>query len=48
VFDFLKRSSIIGYDAGAVRATGQHATALATAEGLDAHRLSVQVRRDEP
>jgi histidinol dehydrogenase len=45
VFDFLKRSSLIGYSEEALQATGHHAEVLASAETLEAHRRSVAVRR---
>lgn len=45
VFDFIKRTSLIGYSEEATRATGQHAEILASAETLDAHRRSVAIRR---
>ncbi|MCF4165567.1 histidinol dehydrogenase [Zavarzinia compransoris] len=44
VFDFLKRTTLVGCDADAVRAIGPAAVTLARAEGLDAHALSVAVR----
>ena len=46
VFDFLKRSSIIGASPAALRATGPDAVILARAEGLDAHALSISLRLD--
>ena len=48
VFDFLKRSSIIGASPAALRDTGPDAVTLARAEGLDAHALSVSIRLGEP
>ncbi len=42
--DFMKRSSLLGADAGALAELGPAAIALAEAEGLDAHALSVAVR----
>lgn len=45
VFDFLKRSSIMGCDALSLGKLGQYAEVLAVTEGLDAHALSVTVRR---
>ncbi len=44
VLDFLKRTSIIGCDAEALARVGPAAMALARAEGLDAHALSVAIR----
>ncbi|MCZ6603638.1 MAG: histidinol dehydrogenase [Alphaproteobacteria bacterium] len=44
VFDFLKRSSIIRYSAEGLAKSGPSAVALAEAEGLDAHALSVTLR----
>lgn len=44
VLDFLRRSSVIGCDPAALAAVGPAASTLAGAEGLDAHRLSVDVR----
>jgi histidinol dehydrogenase len=48
VFDFLKRSSIIGASPAALRDTGPDAVTLARAEGLDAHALSISIRLGEP
>ncbi len=48
VLDFLKRTSIIGCDPGALRRVGGAAATLATEEGLDAHALSVSIRLGEP
>ncbi|MCC7049106.1 MAG: histidinol dehydrogenase [Alphaproteobacteria bacterium] len=44
VLDFMKRSSIVACDAAATRAIGPAAVALAAAEGLDAHAISVALR----
>lgn len=44
VHDFLKRTSIVGCDAGALARIGPAAVALAGSEGLDAHALSVTLR----
>jgi histidinol dehydrogenase len=44
VLDFMKRSSIVACDPASVRAIGPAAVALAAAEGLDAHALSVALR----
>jgi histidinol dehydrogenase len=44
VFDFLKRTSIIGCDAKSLAAIGPAAVTLAEAEGLSAHALSVSLR----
>jgi histidinol dehydrogenase len=44
VLDFLKRTSLIACDAAGLAALGPAAMALARAEGLDAHALSLAVR----
>lgn len=44
VLDFMKRTSIVKLDQGALEALGPAAMALASAEGLDAHRRSVEIR----
>ncbi len=44
VLDFMKRTSLIGCDAKGLAAIGPAAVALAEAEGLDAHALSVSIR----
>jgi histidinol dehydrogenase len=44
VFDFLKRSTIVGCDADSLGALAPAAIRLATAEGLDAHALSLSIR----
>ena len=44
VYDFVKRSSLIGGDAGTLARIGPAAERLARAEGLDAHALSVSIR----
>ena len=44
--DFMKRTSLIGGDAKSLRAIGPAALALAKAEGLDAHALSLSIRLD--
>ena len=44
VLDFMKRSSILKCDPGALRAIGPAAVALGRAEGLEAHARSVAVR----
>ena len=46
VLDFLKRTSLIGCDAGALAAIGPAAVILADAEGLHAHARSVRLRLD--
>ncbi len=46
VLDFLKRTSLIGCDAGALAAIGPAAVTLADAEGLHAHARSVRLRLD--
>ena len=40
----MKRTSTVKGDAAALRAVGPDAVTLATAEGLDAHALSVSIR----
>jgi histidinol dehydrogenase len=44
VADFVKRTSIIEYDAAALEAQTEHITALTAVEGLDAHGRSVTIR----
>ncbi|GAA0598428.1 histidinol dehydrogenase [Caenispirillum bisanense] len=44
VVDFMKRTSLLGCDAGALAAIGPAAVKLAEAEGLQAHGLSVALR----
>ena len=44
VADFVKRTSIIEYDASALAAQTDHITALTAVEGLDAHGRSVTIR----
>ncbi|CAA7622733.1 histidinol dehydrogenase [Magnetospirillum sp. UT-4] len=44
VHDFMKRTTLIGCDAESLRAVGPAALALAEAEGLGAHGLSVALR----
>ncbi len=44
VLDFLKRTSLIGCDADALKAIGGDAGTMARAEGLEAHALSVEAR----
>lgn len=46
VLDFMKRTTMVGCDDAALRAIGPAAVTLATAEGLDAHALSVAIRLD--
>jgi histidinol dehydrogenase len=48
VLDFLKRSSIIAAGPEGLNAIGPAAVALAKAEGLDAHGLSVAIRLNMP
>ncbi|MCL4768333.1 MAG: histidinol dehydrogenase [Hyphomicrobiaceae bacterium] len=45
VLDFMKRTSILRLDAGALGKLSPAAVTLAAAEGLDAHRRSVEIRR---
>ncbi len=44
MFDFVKRTSLIGCDASGLRTLGPAAITLAEAEGLHAHALSVAIR----
>ena len=44
VFDFLKRTSLLSCDAGALARVGPAAVTLAEAEGLEAHALAVRLR----
>lgn len=44
VLDFMKRTSILRLDAMALQALAEPAMALARAEGLEAHRTSVEIR----
>jgi histidinol dehydrogenase len=44
VLDFLKRSSLVRFDAASLAALGPPAIRLAEAEGLDAHALSLSIR----
>jgi histidinol dehydrogenase len=44
VADFVKRTSIIEYDAAALAAQTDHITALTSVEGLDAHGRAVTIR----
>jgi histidinol dehydrogenase len=48
VLDFMKRTSLICCDAGALASVGPAAIELAKAEGLDAHALSVTIRLNLP
>ena len=47
VLDFMKRTSTIRGDSAALETVGPDAVTLATAEGLDAHALSVAIRLAE-
>jgi histidinol dehydrogenase len=44
VFDFLKRTTLVGCDAAGLQALAPAAIRLAQAEGLDAHALSLSIR----
>ena len=44
VLDFMKRSTILGLDAGSLAAIGPAAVTLARSEGLDAHARSISIR----
>lgn len=46
VLDYMKRTSLLKLDGGALKALGPAAMTLARAEGLEAHRRSVEVRLD--
>jgi histidinol dehydrogenase len=46
VLDFMKRTSLVACDAGALGRIGPDAVTLAQAEGLGAHALSVSIRLD--
>jgi histidinol dehydrogenase len=46
IYDFLKRTSIIGCDAAAFAALADASETLAAAEGLPAHARSVSIRRN--
>jgi histidinol dehydrogenase len=46
VYDFQKRSSVIGVSAEAARRLGRTAATLARAEGLEAHARSAEWRMD--
>jgi histidinol dehydrogenase len=48
VIDFMKRTSLLGCDADALRALGPAAMTLAESEGLDAHALSIAIRLNLP
>ena len=48
VYDFLKRTTWVSADAGALAAVGPAAVALAEAEGLTAHARSVALRLGQP
>ena len=47
VLDFMKRTTMVTCDAASLRRIGPVAVALAEAEGLDAHALSVSVRLND-
>jgi histidinol dehydrogenase len=44
VYEFLKRSSVVRYEANGLKADADAITAMAEAEGLDGHAASVRVR----
>jgi histidinol dehydrogenase len=45
VFDFIKRTSLIGCTPESLAKISEYAEVLAVTEGLDAHALSVTIRR---
>lgn len=47
VYEFMKRSSIVNYDAGGLASDAEAIVTLATAEGLDAHAQSIRARAGE-
>jgi histidinol dehydrogenase len=47
VLDFMKRTSLLRLDRGALAALAPAAMALARAEGLEAHRLSAEIRLEQ-
>ena len=47
VLEFLKRGSLVQYDAATLRSDADSTIALATAEGLDGHAASVRVRLEK-
>lgn len=47
VLDFMKRTSLLKLDSAALRVLGPVAMTLARAEGLEAHRRSVEIRLEE-
>jgi histidinol dehydrogenase len=47
VYDFQKRTSVIGATRGAAQALGRVAATLARAEGLEAHARSAEWRMEE-
>ena len=47
VLDFMKRTSLLKLDAAALAALGPAAMTLARAEGLEAHRRSVEIRLED-
>ncbi|MBV8534305.1 MAG: histidinol dehydrogenase, partial [Alphaproteobacteria bacterium] len=48
VYDFLKRTSLIGCEPAGLARLGPATMALAEAEGLEAHRRSIAVRLEKP
>jgi len=46
VYEFLKRSSVVRYDASGLRGDAQAIETLAEAEHLDAHAQSIRIRKD--
>ena len=48
VLDFMKRTSILKLDAAALAELSPPAMALARAEGLEAHRRSLEIRLPRP
>jgi histidinol dehydrogenase len=48
VLDFMKRTTLLGLDAGSIAAIGPDALTLAEAEGLEAHARSIAARLNRP
>jgi histidinol dehydrogenase len=46
VYEFLKRSSVVRYEAEGLRADADAIVAMAEAEGLDGHAKSIEIRKN--